>query len=328
MRANLDYNISTSGGAVCAAAIFNQGINPMNEPRVYKNSPVILVLIGLLFIGLLAAISFGFVSESLWTAIPVAVFGIFVFGLIFVANSSKAILSEEEIVTQNLFGRKSLRWSEIGRVSGRGYAIKLHNHDEDVTVAPSPGLPGYEEIIEIIGRKRPDLFSPQEYSEMKRGLSPFIGMLLVAVLMTGISIAFFLAVMDAPDTSLPAFLPLLAFVGVVFFFAAMTFSIPRALTLDGRSLNLKYLFKERTLPADEVRSVQLSYTQSRNGKHYFIALGLTSGQTVRLSGLGISLPIAYLVLKNWQRNNTQGQIFNSGQSPDTIAPNWSDRSRG
>jgi hypothetical protein len=68
-----------------------------------------------------------------------------------------------------LLGSKTLRWTEIARVSGRGYGIKLHNFDEDVTVAPMYRLPGYEEVIEWIGRKRPDLFGAQEFSEMKRG---------------------------------------------------------------------------------------------------------------------------------------------------------------
>jgi hypothetical protein len=85
-------------------------------------------------------------------------------------------------------------------------------------------------------------------------------------------------------------------------------------------MTLKYYFSEKTFRTDEVNSILLSYTQSRNGRHYFIALNLTDRKTIRLSGLGISLPIAYLVLKNWR----WGGSGNTSQSSSNIAPNSSD----
>ena len=276
----------------------------MKEPRVYKTSPILLVFIVILFVFFLGILLFAFGPNSLGFMIPLAVLSLFLFGAAFVALVSKTIVSEEEISVQGLFGTKTLNWMEIGRVSGWGYAMKLHSRDEDVTISISPRLPGYQEIIEFVGSKRSDLFSPLQYNEIRRGLAPFISVFLVTFIMVGISVAFILATMNDPDTSFASYTPLLVFVGVVLVMATTTLSIPRSLTLDGNTLTLKYLLNEKSLRTDEINSIQLTYTQSRNGRHYFIALYLADRKTIRLTGLGISLPVAYLVLKNWHRGGS------------------------
>ena len=296
----------------------------MKEPRVYKTSPILLVFIVILFMFFLGVLLFAFGPDSIGFMIPLTILSLFLFGAAVIALFSKTIVSEDEITIQGLLGTKSLKWTEIGRVSGWGYSMKLHNQDEDVTIAISPRLPGYQEVIDLVGAKRPDLFSPQQYSEIKRGIAPFLSMLLVTFMMIGVSIAFIVATMDDPNASFSAYMPLLVFVAVVLFFGAMTLSVPRSLTLEGNTMTLKYLFNEKILRADEIHSVQLNFTQSRNGRHYFIALHLANRKTIRLTGLGISLPVAYLVLKNWH----QGRSATSVQSQyANIAPNWSDNSR-
>lgn len=276
----------------------------MNEPRVFKNSPFALIVLIIFFVFMLAFIAFGSSFDSAFSMLPFAVLGILMFGAIFLSVSSKVILTDDEITTQSLFGSKSMRWSDIGRVSGRGFNIKLHDYNEDITVTPSPGLPGYEEIIDILGSKRPDLFSSQEYGEMRRGLGPLALLMSVLLLLLGISLSFFLSIMDTSEAPFAGLIALLAFVLFAAFAAAMVFSIPNSLTLERNSLILKYVFSEKTLLADEIASVRLSFTQSRNGKQYYIALMLTNRKSIRISGLGISLPIAYLVLKNWHAQNS------------------------
>jgi ABC-type transport system involved in multi-copper enzyme maturation permease subunit len=294
----------------------------MNEPRVYKNSPAVLVVIVLMFLVLIGGIVFSVGVEEITFILPMAAFGLFIFGLIFVANSAKVVITDEDITAQNLFGSRTLRWSEIHRVSGKGYEIKLHNYDGDVTVHPSSGLPGYEQIVDFIGAKRPDLFSPQEFGEMRRGFLPFVMMAFVILLILGGMLAAFFAIMNSSsDVSLPTLMPLAIFFFIVVMIGGMALSIPRMVSLEGNSVNLKYLFSEKTLRTDEIKYIQLSYTQSRNGKHYFVALHQTNGKQIRLSGLGISMPIAYLVLKNWHQGSMHGQPANQ---QNNVAPNWSD----
>jgi len=300
----------------------------MNEPRVYKNSPATLIVIVVLFIFLIAGIVFGVGFDDATFIIPIALFALIIFGSVFIAVSAKTSISDEEITTSNIFGSRTIRWTELHRVSGRGYNIKLHNFDGDVTVVPNSGLPGYEEVVEFIGKKRPDLFSPQEYGEMRRGIGPFLMMGFVTILLCAGSIGLALSIADSPDLSFVNFAPLLIFVFIVIIFGATTLSIPRAVTLESGSLNLKYLFSEKTLRADEISFIQLGYTQTRNGKHYYIALHLTNRKNIRLSGLGVSLPIAYLTLKNWHQINLHGQSANQrASSLNNIAPNWSDNSK-
>ena len=277
----------------------------MNEPRVYKHSPI-------QFIILILVMGFVFVAMFFnldWNT-PSILFPISLIILIAVAGlaaaTQKTILSDDEISSQSLFGMKTLRWSEITRVSGRGYVIKLHNFDGDVTVAPSPNLPRYEEVIEIIGNKRPDLFNPREYDELKSGSFFLLAGLAFLVLFLSMiaGVGYFLY--SSPDTARLGsviFAPLIVLFIVMVVFAGTIVFRPRSLTLDGKSMTIKYLFREKTLLADEIRSVQFAYQQSRNGKIFFVLLHLVNRKSLRLSGLNPNLPVVYLVLKNWHQQN-------------------------
>ena len=217
--------------------------------------------------------------------------------------TQKTIISEDEISSQSLLGTKTLRWSEINRVSGRGYSIKLHNLDGDITVVPSPNLPGYEEVVESIGNKRPDLFNPREYDELKSGSFPLLAGLIFTVLFVGMFAGFGLLLYNSPDAAPVMIAPLIIFLVIIAVFVGMMFFRPRSLVLDGRSMSIKYFLSEKTLLADEIQSVQFTFQRSRNGKIYFVLLHLANRKSVRISGLNPSLPVVYLVLKNWHKQN-------------------------
>jgi hypothetical protein len=190
-----------------------------------------------------------------------------------------------------------LRWNEISRVSGRGYAIKLHNFDGDVTVAPSPQLHGYTEVVDQIGVKRPDLFNPLEYGEMKRNLAGAIFFALVGLLLF-IGFGLFILI-QASDVVLP-FLVFVVFGAIA---VITVFLAPQSISIQGQSIVVGYLFNQKNFSADEIAAVDLRYTQTRNGKNYFVAITLANGKTLRISGLSPSLPVVYLVLRIWHRKN-------------------------
>lgn len=271
----------------------------MNEPRVYKNSPFIfgflILVFGILFFGFF--INLG--GDNWYIMVP---FGL-IFGLVFLfaflSMTSKTIITDEEISTQNLLGTKTLRWSEINQVSGWGHAIKLRDMDRNLTVAPSPQLPGYPEVVEWIGIKRPDLFSPMEYSEMSKSWAATAAFPIAGLAMLGLGAFLYTQTQSNGDTFFPVIL--LAFVGLGFLVATIT-SI-QAVSIQGNSIVIGYLFNQKTLLADEIASVDLSYTQTRNGKNYFIALYLANKKTIRLAGLKPNLPLVFLVLKNWHKKN-------------------------
>jgi hypothetical protein len=158
--------------------------------------------------------------------------------------------------------------------------------------------------VEWIGIKRPDLFNPLEYGEMKRGMPALALLFALMVVLIGVAVAFGLLYFSKPETSMSVFMPLLFIVIIFIVFFVVTLSLPQSVTLDGKSLRLKYLSGEKILPADEITSVELRFTQTRNGKNYFVLLTQTNKKSLRISGLNPSLPIVYLVLKNWHKKNS------------------------
>ena len=274
----------------------------MNEPRVYKHSPFQFVVLILMFGFILVAMFFNMDLGDGSMLIPVAILLLVVI-ISITSLTQKTIISEDEISSQSLLGTKTLRWSEINRVSGRGYSIKLHNLDGDITVVPSPNLPGYEEIVESIGNKRPDLFNPREYDELKSGSFPLLAGLIFTVLFVGMFVGFGLLLYNSPDAAPVMIAPLIIFLVIIAVFVGMMFFRPRSLVLDGRSMSIKYFLSEKTLLADEIQSVQFTFQRSRNGKIYFVLLHLVNRKSVRISGLNPSLPVVYLVLKNWHKQN-------------------------
>jgi hypothetical protein len=267
-----------------------------NEPRTYRNSPFQIVLVVVLFlvlgIGFLASFNS---SDILWMIPMAGILGITFLSVLF-SMSAKTTLSDSGISTQTLLGTKSLAWNEISRVSGSGNAIKLHNNFGDVTVTPRVQLPGYDEVVNMIGDKRPDLFNPMEYGEMSKSWLGTILLPVVGVFFIGFGIFLYSQTQDNLS-------PLIVFIIIGLVFGSMVFTQPRSVSIQGNSILIQYFFNRKTLSADEIASIDLRYTQTRNGKHYFIALTLANKKVVRIAGVGPSLPIVYLVLRNWRRKN-------------------------
>jgi len=286
----------------------------MNEPKVYQHKPFQLILLIILFVFLIVFSFFNIGTDEAYILIPFGVFlGILFFAALY-SMTVKTIISDTEISTQSILGTKSLSWGEISSVSGRGNSIKLHNLDGDVTVTPNQQLPGYTEVIEWIGAKRPDLFDPLAYSEMKRGwFILFPAVLLVVFLMAGLlgaGLMFF----NRSETPMTIIMPLLFITVIALVFFGMILSSPQSITLDGKSMLVKYFFSEKTLLTDEVASVELRFTQTKNGKNYFVAINQTNRKSLRISGLNISLPIVYLILKNWHKKYTNPSPANVDDS--------------
>jgi len=274
----------------------------MNQPRIYRHSiPQLvfaLVLLAVLGVVLLIII----IRTNRPMLIPFIIFCGVIFSSIFYSMTLKTIISEDGISSQNFLGEKTLRWSEISRVSGSGTSIKLHNFDGDVTVSPSEQLPGYEEVVEWIGAKRLDLFDPQEHGRMTKNLEYGLILPLIALFTLGVGV--FIMLQVYPDLGAFSFLPFLLLLIISIVVLGIAFSAPQSLTVDGKSLLIKYLFSQKNVQADEVQSVELKYQQTRNGKMYFVKLNLIRQKFIRLSGLKPSLPIVYLTLKNWHGKNS------------------------
>ncbi len=206
----------------------------------------------------------------------------------------KTVITDDGISTRGVFGEKSLRWGEVSRVSGKGNEIKLHNFDGDVTLTPCAELPGYEEVIEIIGEKRPDLFTATRYPVMKKSME--YGVVLPLIALLNIALGGYIWSQADEFGTLP-FIVFLVIGMVAFGFSA---AAPQSVHVEKDALRVKYLTHEKTIPAADIRDVELAHWQSKNSRMYFVRLRLAGGESVRLLGLSPSLPIVRLVLKNWR----------------------------
>ena len=121
---------------------------------------------------------------------------------------------------------------------------------------------------------------------------PLMGLLIIGM-------GFFILT-QANDT----FVPFIILIILGFFFIGSIFTTPQSLSMDGKSLLVKYMFNQKTFLADEIQSIELKHQSTRNGKNYFVVINLMNKKTIRVSGLYPNLPVVYLVLKNWHKKNT------------------------
>jgi len=277
----------------------------MNEPREYKNSVfytlLVIIIVGISIFALLFVIG---VEQTGFIMLPLAVvFTIFSIAFLYMAASATAV-SEDEISSKTLFGVKTLKWSEIARVSGRGQTIKLHNFDSDVTITLRPRQPGYEEIIERIGAKRPDLFDPKECSKASKGWMGLINLLAASLLGLGFSAlgVFAYIISDSKDTK--DIMISVACVLMGLFFTGMYLFVPWSVAIQEKSITVGYLFKRKRLTIEDISSISLGVAQTRRGgRNYYVFIGKRDGVGIQISGLKPSVPIVYLVLKNWYKQN-------------------------
>ena len=94
---------------------------------------------------------------------------------------------------------------------------------------------------------------------------------------------------------------LLAFVGLGFL--VTVFMTVLYVKLEGPVLTVRYLLNKVVLKANEIQAIGLHVAQTRRGKSYSIMLLTSQNRTIRFSGVGPNLPLAYLVLKNWHQGH-------------------------
>lgn len=276
----------------------------MNEPRVYRHpsAKYALILLAMLMLGG-GLFLMGTLKEDPRGAVFVGILFLFVLGSGVFTISNSIVISETEITALGILGEKSLPWSDIHQVSA-GSGLKLKNMDGDVTVSISSQLSGFEEIVDLVGEKRPDLFSAQEFSEVGSGLRFFLPLGLVAVMAGGGLVVLVYLSRDFTDVPAAFLMPMIILAVLTLFILGTALSTPRSITMDGRTLTIKYLWREKALTADEIKSVALKFQSTRNGRVYYPALNLNNGKTVRISGLRVGAAVMYLVLKQWHKKQT------------------------
>lgn len=271
----------------------------MDESRAYKHSReaffFIVPIFGFLFVGFVAL---GLKGQWLYALPGLLVVIVTLFSFAY-SLTSTTVINEYEISIQTLLGTKTLKWGEIARVSGVGNRIKLHNFDGDVTLSPNASVPQYEELVEFIGSKRPNLFAPDAFKEMS---TSWVSVLTMPVLGVFIIIAgIFIYVETA------ALVPLIISGIVGLAFIGITLAAPQAISIKNDSIVIGYLFKERTLLAYEVEEIRFDYLRNKYGRrtaNYYVDIKILNGGFIRVGNMRPGLPIVYHALKNWHKTSS------------------------
>jgi hypothetical protein len=263
----------------------------MNEQRIYRHSrsEIVRAIAGVL-LGVLASV-LALIGAENDTALVLGVLAVFVAIYAVVVFSYSVSVSATGISSRMLWMEKSLSWIEIRQVKGSDNSLKLQDMDGSVTVAVHSHLPGFEEIVIQVGDKRPDLFAPPAFDEMKRGLSSILPMVIALFVLAGG--AFFI------PFSQGAWMLLVLFAALGLFLVVTLATAPRSVVMDGNTLRIEYLLRERLIPATEIEAAQLAHQNTRHGKVYFAQLLLVDGKKVKLTGLQPGAPVTYLALREW-----------------------------
>lgn len=264
--------------------------------RTFRHSfgKVALMFLGVLFLGYIA-FSIG-KTDSFFLIMAGTGTGIAFVIALFYATSSVRI-SNEEITTSRLLGSKSLRWSEIARVSMRAQSLRLHNRDEDLTLSIDSQLDDYREILDIIFSKRSDLFD-----EHDPGLSSgwLLSLFIVGFGLCIIAVSVFLFFVSEEFERI--FSLILFALGV--FVILYWFLSPKRLTLESKSLIVGYLFKEVSYSAEEIQSVSLEKRRTREGYVYLVQINLKSGKKIRPPTFKQGSTLTYQILRRWHQRAT------------------------
>jgi hypothetical protein len=197
---------------------------------------------------------------------------------------------------------------DISHVSMQGQALRLHSSDDDVVLLIDSQLEGYAEILDIVFRRRPDLFDVGNNDVMSRGLLGSIAALGSGLAMVCISVLFFY-VAGKMETMSIIFAAVFFAIGI--FIIANWFLSPQRILLENQTMVVSYLFREVSYTAGDIKSIALVKTKTRNGYIYFVQTNLKNGKSLKLSGFALGSVLMYQILKRWHEKANSGQQFTS-----------------
>jgi len=265
-----------------------------NEQTFHHSfSKLALIFLGLVLFGFL--VYAGVRNYFLFTVISIGIIAIGFY------STSSVKVSDQEITTKKILKSKSLRWSEIARVSIRGQTLRLHNRDEDIVLLIDPQLEGYSAILDLLFKKRPDLLNLGENNVMARSLLNHTLIIGYGLLIMMISIPLFISREHQFDWFFG-----LVFIGIGIYVIISWFLSAQSMVLENKDLLLISFFKEIHYSANDINSISLEKTRTKNGYVYFAQINLKSGKKIKLPGFKQGSVITYQMLKRWHEKATSG----------------------
>ena len=256
---------------------------------ILKNLGVfyLMFLFSCLFAGL-------FLGQRAWLSLLPFLLG---FGIIFLLIpylTSRVDISDLEITTKSLLGRKSLQWSEVGHFSARGSSTRLHHYDGNTTLSIGSRLDGYADIFELLYQKHPDLFDLEKYKSITRNMLNAIVQLAIGIFLVVLGLLGYFSGNEALISTLVF--------GLIFSLVSFRnwYFSPRALTLEQESLNFSYVNKTVSLPINEITDIKIGRQQQvKSVQVNSVLVYLKNGNILNLAGYNQSPVVMYYVLRQW-----------------------------
>lgn len=262
------------------------------------------------WLGLIITFFFTVVSIfSLWkgnwqTGVPFYCFFGSLFLSILFSLTERVKISQESISLKTLLKTKTLAWDNISRVSSGSESIKLHNSGNTIVISLNSKLQDYEEIINQIGIKRPDLFNPQVNNEISGTFLTDIPTTWLILITALIGYGFWAYKTDGINPVLTLFYGITIPI-IIAIMLYWVISSPKSVIIQEKSIVISYPFSQKELHSIDLISINFGHTIDMNGaKNYFVVFYLRNENPVYISDFRINLPITYLVLKNWHKQNT------------------------
>jgi hypothetical protein len=275
-----------------AETSFGGGDMETNEKTFRYSQIKSLVVLYMMFLVLcMVAGLFVGIREFMFFAVLI---GIGVILLVLFLTSSVTI-SDSTITTKNLFGKKTIQWSEIRHVSSKGASIRLHNQEGRNTVSISPGLDKSVEIFDLLYSKRPDLFSIKKNNPFVYAFRSTFIYLAIGLLLTFLSLLLYF------NRSYFSILMILIGLGNLGAALFTWYFSPRRITLENDCLIVNYINnKSRSISADDIDAIQPGRTKQNQFKSVDVFFQ-NRRSVLPLSGFKQSPYIIYSVLLKWHQ---------------------------
>ncbi len=203
-------------------------------------------------------------------------------------------ITEHGIGSYRFGHENSLRWDEIGEIKSKGIEgdLTLISHTGDKKIKVSAQVAGFEEILDRLREKRPDLCRQRVFhgGVGLQILLVLMGLLLIAVGLNGLREGHW------PSLILVVF----GCAPIVFIF-----DLVRLLDFQGNELKIKKAFRERKIPGLEIKEIWLREISTNESISYAVLVELKKGKPIPLGNFREGAPILYNSLKLWlkeQRN--------------------------
>lgn len=209
-------------------------------------------------------------------------------------------VTDSEISTFRIGQKKSIRWDEIGEAKSKALEndLLLISVDAEKKIKISSQVVGYDEIIDQLRKKRPDLWKNELIRIFHQNASSSIFLALLALFLVAIGVKGIIQ-----NESIISSLALLAF---GFAIVAVISQVIWLVEIRNDELGLKTMWREQKIKRSAIKNVWLSGQDTGYlAVTHFVIIELIDNKPIRLGNFREGIPVLYNSLKSWHEGYSQ-----------------------